>query len=129
MDPHDRLRALLEQASCTVCGDGLAPGSARILAEREDLAFVEIPCRSCGAVTLGMVSIPEGAGVPGIPDGETLELAQVHPADQAPLPAAAPFDGDDVLDMHDFLADWDGGLHDLLGGPPDRDHRASGLDR
>ena len=129
MDPRDRLRALLEQASCTVCGDGLAPGSARILAEREDLAFVEMPCRSCGAVTLGMVTIPEGVGMPGLDDIEAHVVAEVDPADRAPVPAAAPLDGDDILDMHGFLADWQGGLRDLFDRPRDRDHEAQGSDR
>jgi hypothetical protein len=129
MDPRDRLRALLEQASCTVCGDGLAPGSARVLAEREDLAFVEMPCESCGAVTLAMISIPEGLGLPGLDDIETAAIPDVDPADRAPVPSAAPFAGDDVLDMHGFLADWQGGLRELLDRPAGRDHGTPGIDR
>jgi len=122
MDRHDRLRAHLERATCTVCGDALAGGAVRILAEREDLAFVELPCGGCGAVTLGMVTLPEAGGPPAFVGGPDPETA-VDRADAPPRPDAAPVDGNDVLDMHRFLAAWQGDLHRLVA---DRDTGRAG---
>lgn len=118
MDRHDRLRAHLERATCAVCGDALAVGAIRILAERDDLAFVELPCPSCGAVTLGMVSLPDGSGSPAVGDAPD-PATGVDRADAPPRPDAAPIRGDDVLDMHRFLAAWQGDLRGLVAEPGD----------
>ncbi len=113
MDPHDRLRARLERTSCTVCGDIPAAAEIRVLAERDDLVFLELPCRRCGAVTLGMISQPESRGLPTLDAGPRPSGA-VDPADAPPRPGAPPFGEDDVLAMRRFLAAWRGDLLDLL---------------
>jgi hypothetical protein len=116
MDPHDRLRARLERTSCTVCGDALAIREVRLLAERDGLAFVELPCRGCGAVTLGMISLPEGRGSMAL-DTEPGPPTWIGPADLPPRPGAAPLGRDDVLAMRRFLAEWRGDLRELLADP------------
>ncbi len=85
----------------------------RVLAEREDLAFVELPCPGCGARTLGLVTSRSGGG-------RRLDLAptcELGPADVARRAEAPPVDADDVLDMHRFLAAYRGDLHALLDRP------------
>jgi hypothetical protein len=110
MDRQDRLRALLRGTSCTVCGDPLGAERIRILAEREELAFVELPCPACGATTLGMVTLR--------PDGDAfLDVSgygEFGPADEARFGGARPLAADDVLDMHTFLAGYRGSLSELL---------------
>ena len=55
MDPRDQLRALLDGVGCTVCASLVPAERIRILAHRDDLAFVELSCPGCGSTTLGML--------------------------------------------------------------------------
>jgi hypothetical protein len=96
MDPQDRLQTLLDGIACSVCEGSVSGDRIRLLARREDLAFVEIACGGCGSTTLGFV---------------------VDGADRA-RPAASPVTADDVLDMHVALEAWQGDLRSLLTDTP-----------
>jgi len=96
MDPQDRLQSLLDGIACSVCEAAVDGERIRLLARREDLAFVEIACLRCGSTTLGFVV-----------DGQ----AEDGPAEAPPVSA------DDVLDMHLALESWQGDLRTLLGAP------------
>ena len=98
MDPQDRLQSLLHGIACSVCEASVGGDRIRLLARREDLAFVEIACSGCGSTTLGFVV--DGA-----------------PSDGA-RGVAAPVTADDVLDMHATLEAWQGDLRSLLAGAP-----------
>jgi hypothetical protein len=92
MDPTDHLRALLDGVTCTVCEDRVPADQVRILAWRDDLAFLEITCRACQSTTLGFV------------------MAGGSASERTSNPDAEPISSDDVLDMHQFLARWEGDL-------------------
>ena len=104
MDPLDHLLALPDGLRCTVCDDRVPATRIRLLAWRDDLAFLQIDCESCASTTLGFVL------------GGRSEDAE-------PVPAPDPITSDDVLDMHQLLASWRGDLAGLLGsdgrGPAD----------
>ena len=95
MDPLDHLLALPDGLRCTVCDERVPATRIRLLAWRDDLAFLQIDCQSCASTTLGFVL-----------GGESEEAE----AELAP----APISSDDVLDMHQFLATWRGDLAALL---------------
>jgi hypothetical protein len=96
MDPLDHLLALPDGLRCTVCDERVPATRVRLLAWRDDLAFLQIDCVACASTTLGFVL-----------DGRTDE--------PAPLREGAPISTDDVLDMHQLLAAWRGDLAGLLG--------------
>src|SRR5262245_27630634 len=98
MDPQDRLQSLLDGIACSVCEASVSGDRIRLLARREDLAFVEIACDGCHSTTLGFV-VDGDAG----PEFEA-----------APAPAVT---ADDVLDMHVTLESWQGDLRSLIGSP------------
>jgi hypothetical protein len=95
MDPLDHLLALPDGLQCTVCDERVPATRVRLLAWRDDLAFLQIDCDSCASTTLGFV-------LGGRSETEV-------------LPAADPISSDDVLDMHQLLATWRGDLAGLLG--------------
>jgi hypothetical protein len=117
MDPSDRLRPLLDGVGCTVCGVRVPPERIRILAHRDDLAFVELACPGCSSATLGLLLAPPE------PDGEPfLDVApygELTAADEARRGSTGPISALDVDAMRDHLAAWDGDLRGLLGQPPD----------
>jgi hypothetical protein len=96
MDPLDHLLALPDGLQCTVCEKRVPATRIRLLAWRDDLAFLQIDCDGCASTTLGFVL-----------GGES--------EDESAGPAPDPISTDDVLDMHQFLASWRGDLADLLG--------------
>jgi len=121
MESFDRLRAILAASHCTVCGHPIDPARIRILAEREDLTFVELPCPRCGVVALGMVTF---AGEP-----PRRRYGEFSAADEARFAGQPPISADDVLDAHVFLAGWHGDLRSLLGESPGRSARPSAAPR
>ncbi len=82
-----------------------------MLAQREEIAFVQLVCSACQVQTLALVT-----GVP--PWSEEDEAG--GQAETATRPAGAAgrepdaITASDVVDMHDFLATYEGDLHDLL---------------
>jgi hypothetical protein len=97
MDPLDHLGTRLDGHRCSVCDASLPADRVKLLAWRDDLAFLELDCGDCLSTTLGFVMVPQAAS------------ADRH----AP---AAPISSDDVLDMHQLLATWRGDLTGLLTG-------------
>jgi hypothetical protein len=105
MDPRDR-PDVVDGAECAACGRPVPADATRVLAQREDLAFVELGCTACGSVSL---SIRLGSlDAIGTPDGAAV-------GDSGPSMAA-----DDVLDMHLFLAGYRGDLRGLVGRAAER---------
>jgi hypothetical protein len=95
MDPLDHLKALPDGMPCSVCGERVPSEAIRLLAWRDDLAFLQLECGACLSTTLGFA-------IDGLPE----DCAAVTPT--------APISTDDVLDMHQFLARWRGDLASLL---------------
>jgi hypothetical protein len=113
MDPLDHLVAPPDGLRCTVCDERVPVSRIRLLARRDDLAFLEIDCGACLSATLGFI-LDGRADEPG------------------PVPGREPISGDDVLDMHELLASWRGDLAGLLGVEqatgPDRSDRSGRAD-
>jgi hypothetical protein len=108
MHPGDRLGPLPDGATCTACGAGVPARRIRILAHRDDLAFVELACPSCGSSALGLLLAADEPGDPPVLD--VASDAAAAPTMSTAIGAA------DVTAMRDYLAAWDGDLRGLLAG-------------
>lgn len=104
MGPQDHLRALLDGFACTVCDERLSADRIRLLAQRDDLVFVEFECTGCGSTALGFIT-----------DGVADQLRARPEVDR--LAGGAVVSSDDLLDMHDLLKSWTGDLVSLMDGP------------
>jgi hypothetical protein len=124
MDPRDHPRPHLDGATCTACGAAVPTGRIRILAQRDDVAFVELDCRACDSTTLAL--LVESTAADG---ASTLDVAE----DGAGLPAARvvarPISVDDVEAIRRDLAAWDGDLVGWLEALDRGDRRGSVADR
>jgi hypothetical protein len=107
MDPRDR-QDVVDGAECAACGRPVPVDATRVLAQRDDLAFVELGCAACGSVSLAIL-LGAGGASSGAPIG-----------DPSTNGSAASIGADDVLDMHLFLAGYRGDLRGLVGRPMER---------
>ena len=113
MDPRDDLDALAGGVGCAACGD-LVPGDRiRILARRDDLAFVEIACPACHSESLGIVVGTAAADDGAVPVMAPGPYGEFGPDDVDRFHAAGPIGADDVSVVRRLLADGD--LAALLG--------------
>jgi hypothetical protein len=93
---------------CTACGAPVPTGRIRILARRDDLAFVQLDCVACGSGALGLLIDPEVAG-----GEQVLDVAgDPVPVGGGTRATVRPISQSDVDAIRDDLAAWDG---DLVG--------------
>ncbi len=121
MDPRERLRPLLDGAGCTVCGITVPGERIRLLAHRDDLAFVDLSCPGCGSTTLGLLIAADDPDGPAVLDVSL--PGELSPADEARLAGSAPLTTADVRAARSFLAGWHGDLVRLLGVERDGQNR------
>ncbi len=103
MNPRDRLRTLADGVACAACRQPVPVAGVRLLAQRDDLAFVESRCPACATVGLTIIVDATGAAA------RVLDDAMEPQATTRP-----PVGPDDVLDMHLLLASWQGSLRGLV---------------
>jgi hypothetical protein len=98
MDAESWLTSELASFACAACGQAYGQGHIRLIAQREELFFVDLSCDHCGSQAVAIVTIQV--------DGETatLEGGELVP----------PVTADDVLDAHHLLDDFDGDVHQLI---------------
>ena len=124
MDPRDRLRPLLDGVGCTACG-GLVPGDRiRVLAHRDDLAFVELDCPSCASTTLGLLLA--GDDPAGAPILDVAPYGELTARDEARRASTGPITTADVRAAREFLDGWRGDLIGLLDEPGEDGRDRSG---
>lgn len=111
MDAESWLTSELASFACAACGQAYGQAHIRLIAQREELYFVDLSCDHCRSEAVAIVTIQL--------DGETVRLdtgelvrADVLGADQAPEGPA--ISADDVLDVHHLLDDFQGDAHQLI---------------
>lgn len=115
MDPRG-LRARLTGAGCTSCGTAVPVDRIAVLADRGDVAFVELDCPCCGSRTMGVViAAPSGDESPLL---DTAGHPELDPETSARLASRPPIGDEDVLAMHRLLATWSGDLRTLVDTRP-----------
>jgi len=90
------------------------PGGISVLADRGDLAFVELDCPACGSRTMSLVLAAGSAGAAVL---DTASHPELDPATAARLASRSPIGEDDLLAMHRFLDSWNGDLRSILSEP------------
>lgn len=128
MDSPDWLRTQLTSFTCPACRRRYRGSRMRLLAEREGLFFVDLDCSRCGSHTVAIVTVELDDSEVSIEisdSGAADELAFDHLGEELPA-GAAPVTPDDVLEMHEFLARFQGDMGGLLGSASQRTDGAQG---
>ena len=118
MDPTEKLvKRLMTTVKCNVCGSHYESDKVDVLGHQEELWFLSITCGHCRSQGLvaALIRDTKSDEPPEVVElstdiGETEQLEER----QAGKP---PVTGDDLLDMHEFLNEFDGDFQALFGDP------------
>ena len=96
----------MSSVKCAVCGQCYGEGDIKILGHQEDLWVLDVACSACRTRCLVAAAIKEEMAPAVITDLTEPELEKYRNADV--------LTADEVLDMHRFLADFDGNFSRLF---------------
>jgi len=108
----DWLRGQLRSFTCPACGEAYGDSQMRLLAEREGLYFLDMECGGCGSRTVAIVTVELEDAEASIADLSTMPHAPAYIEQGAP--GAEAVSADEVLEMHEFLAGFNGNVTHLF---------------
>jgi hypothetical protein len=111
MDAESWLTSELASFACAACGEAYGQGHIRLIAQREELFFVDLSCDHCGSQAVAIVTIQIDGDTATVEGGELVRVEETHPDAGHDGP---PVSADDVLDVHDLLNDFQGDVHQLI---------------
>jgi hypothetical protein len=91
---------------CPTCRRAFDREQIRVAARQDHVWIVSVRCRLCHSQQKYWVALK--------PNGEETLLQDVIRREVKRLPARRPVTVDDVLDIHEFLKDFDGNFKDLF---------------
>jgi len=100
------IKRLMTSIKCSVCGQRYEADNIDVLGHQEDLWFLSILCPACHARCLVAAVVREDSVPEVITDLTQAELDRFRNVSKVTT--------DDVLDMHNFLKDFDGDLSQLF---------------
>ena len=106
MGEESLIKNLIAMVKCGVCGQKYQPEHASILGHNEDLWYLKALCHGCHTQALVAVVIKEDTIREVITDLSREELGKFR--------NSGLLTGDDVLDMHGFLKEFEGNVTKLL---------------
>ncbi len=102
------VKHLVASIPCAICHRHHEPGNVRIVDRHGEIWVIAVQCDHCGAQGLVFAMIQEGE--------EPKIVNELTSQERAKFREMPRIDADDVLDVHEFLRDFDGDLVSLLEG-------------
>ncbi len=107
MLPRENLiKKLIASSKCEICGQHFEMKNIDVLGHEREIWFLKIRCSSCHCESLMAAVIRENRVV-----GLTTDLTE---QEASRFKNASAISADDVLDMHNFLKDYEGDINQLL---------------
>ena len=100
------VKRLVASVECPVCGQHYGEDNIDVLSQQEDLWFLRVVCSACHTQSFVAAVITEGGVAEVINDLTEAELDRFRNMDEVTA--------NELLDMHDFLKDFDGDFSRLF---------------
>jgi len=100
------VRRLMTSMKCESCGQKYEFGNIDVIGHREDMWFLRVLCSTCHTQCLVAAVVREGKAPEEINDLIDAEVSERR---------NKTIEVDDVLDMHNFLMDFNGDFANLFG--------------
>jgi hypothetical protein len=110
MDAEGWLTSELATCACAACGQPYGESQVRLIAQREELFFVDLACPHCGSQAVAIVSIQLEDDM-AVMEDRRLVITADGTGEAGSSPAIS---ADDVLDIHALLATFDGDIEQLM---------------
>ena len=107
-ETSELVKHLIASIPCTVCQHCYEPDDVRIVEHHGEMWIMAVTCDHCGTQGLVFAMIQEGEKPEIVNELTSQEWARFREMPQ--------IDADDLLDVHEFLRDFDGDFVNLLGG-------------
>ena len=114
-DKHALLKHLLTSIPCAVCEHPYRPADVEIVDHRDEIWIVAVKCSHCGTTGVVFALIREEG-----PD----RVSDLLPEEWARFRQMPQISADELLDVHEFLKDFDGDFISLF-----EDEAESGVKR
>jgi hypothetical protein len=101
------VRQLLDNISCVVCSETYDEEDVAVVGQQEQMWMLMVSCHHCGTQGIVLAMVKEDEEIEIVTDLTPEELEQAKG-----LPKIT---SDDVLDVYEFLRDFDGDFIQLLG--------------
>jgi hypothetical protein len=101
------IKQVMASLKCDVCRQPYEPDNVTVIGHQGDLWFLKVFCPTCHTQYLVAVVVKEGEAPEVITDLTEEELDKFKDA--------VGLTADEILDMHDFLKDFDGDFSRLFG--------------
>jgi hypothetical protein len=111
MDAERWLTSELASFACAACGQPYGEAHIRLIAQRQELFFVDLSCPHCDSQAVAIVTIQVDGQVVGLEGGEPVEGSAPAVDGAGAVPAVSV---DDVIDAHVLLQDFKGDIHQLM---------------
>ncbi|HUV73019.1 MAG TPA: hypothetical protein VMW79_01800 [Anaerolineae bacterium] len=103
---YDFVRQLLENIKCVVCSEEYEEDDVSIMGQQDELWMLMVLCHRCGTQGIILAMVKEDEHIELLTDLTPEELDMIYD-----LPA---INSEDVLDVYQFLRDFDGSFLDLF---------------
>ena len=113
MDVESWLTGELATFGCAACGETYGDAQIRLIAQREELFFVDLSCHHCGTQAIAIVTIRFDGDRATLESGELMPGLRSTPGGEH-SEAGRPINVDDVIDMHRLLQEFEGDVHQLM---------------
>jgi rubredoxin len=100
------IKKLLPNLKCALCGHHYEREDIKTVGRKEGFWFLNVTCPSCRTQGLVVAMVQQGKR------GQT--ISDLSPREQVKFVGASPIGVDDVLDMHNFLKEFDGDFSALF---------------
>ena len=94
------IKRLVVTIKCGVCGEHYEGENVKVLGHRDGLWFLSVFCPACGSQGLVAAVVQEGE----LP----LPITDLSETEQARFRNLGPVSADELLDIHEFLKEFDG---------------------
>jgi hypothetical protein len=121
VDPTEKMvKRLMAAVKCSVCGSHYESDKVDVLGHQEELWFLSVTCVHCRTQGLvaALIKDARSGEAPEVVELST-DISDTIDRDQTDesKPSGSPVNGDDLLDMHEFLTSFDGDFHHLFDNP------------
>lgn len=100
------LKKLISKVDCSVCGQKYQMSNIKVLDQEDGVWFLSVVCSSCGTKGLIAAVVQDGSIAQVITDLTEDEFGRFEGGEIVGV--------DDVLDVHDFLKEFDGDFSRLF---------------